>query len=223
MEGKYSFTSPEWADISGKLNFFPAQLRTDFINWLPFFLIFAEDPKDLIRKCLVVEPEKRITVKEALAHPFFTTTVSFNIWLHSENRTWAIRIVVNLFFLFRTQSKFFHIFAFLFNISSILLFLYLFLLISINFTIFFLRKKNHHSIYTKMHYEILCTQYSNTTLKLHRTETNNKKKLQTIKTCNSPILQWPKKCSYLNKILVRSNAAYQRKQDDSVAYPKLHW
>lgn len=74
-----------------------------------------------------------------------------------------------------------------------------------------------------MHYEILCTQYSNTTLKLHRTETNNKKKLQTIKTCNSPILQWPKKCSYLNKILVRSNAAYQRKQDDSVAYPKLHW
>ncbi|XP_055324407.1 phosphorylase b kinase gamma catalytic chain, skeletal muscle/heart isoform isoform X3 [Sitodiplosis mosellana] len=49
MEGKYSFTSPEWADIS-------------------------EDPKDLIRKCLVVEPEKRITVKEALAHPFFTTT-----------------------------------------------------------------------------------------------------------------------------------------------------
>ncbi|XP_031637404.1 phosphorylase b kinase gamma catalytic chain, skeletal muscle/heart isoform isoform X2 [Contarinia nasturtii] len=50
MEGKYSFTSPEWADIS-------------------------EDPKDLIRKCLVVEPEKRITVKEALAHPFFTTTL----------------------------------------------------------------------------------------------------------------------------------------------------
>lgn len=51
MEGKYSFTSPEWADIS-------------------------EDPKDLIRKCLVVEPENRITVKEALKHPFFTTTVS---------------------------------------------------------------------------------------------------------------------------------------------------
>ncbi|XP_037036919.1 phosphorylase b kinase gamma catalytic chain, skeletal muscle/heart isoform isoform X1 [Bradysia coprophila] len=50
MEGKYSFTSPEWADIS-------------------------EDPKDLIRKCLVVEPENRITVKEALKHPFFTTTL----------------------------------------------------------------------------------------------------------------------------------------------------
>ncbi|XP_021708694.1 phosphorylase b kinase gamma catalytic chain, skeletal muscle/heart isoform isoform X2 [Aedes aegypti] len=48
MEGKYSFTSPEWADIS-------------------------EDPKDLIRKCLVVDPSKRITVTEALKHPFFNT------------------------------------------------------------------------------------------------------------------------------------------------------
>uniref|UniRef100_D3TMY4 phosphorylase kinase n=1 Tax=Glossina morsitans morsitans TaxID=37546 RepID=D3TMY4_GLOMM len=46
MEGKYSFTSPEWADIS-------------------------EDPKDLIRKCLVVDPIKRITVQEILRHPFF--------------------------------------------------------------------------------------------------------------------------------------------------------
>uniref|UniRef100_A0A1Q3G4G1 phosphorylase kinase n=1 Tax=Culex tarsalis TaxID=7177 RepID=A0A1Q3G4G1_CULTA len=48
MEGKYSFTSPEWVDIS-------------------------EDPKDLIRKCLVVDPAKRITVTEALKHPFFNT------------------------------------------------------------------------------------------------------------------------------------------------------
>ncbi|XP_046802410.1 phosphorylase b kinase gamma catalytic chain, skeletal muscle/heart isoform [Lucilia cuprina] len=46
MEGKYSFTSPEWADIS-------------------------EDPKDLIRKCLVVDPSQRITVQEVLHHPFF--------------------------------------------------------------------------------------------------------------------------------------------------------
>lgn len=48
MAGNYSFTSPEWADIS-------------------------EDPKDLIRKCLVVDPAQRITVKEALRHPFFNT------------------------------------------------------------------------------------------------------------------------------------------------------
>ncbi|XP_026277244.1 phosphorylase b kinase gamma catalytic chain, skeletal muscle/heart isoform isoform X3 [Frankliniella occidentalis] len=46
MEGNYSFTSPEWADIS-------------------------EPPKDLIRKLLVVDPKKRITIDEALEHPFF--------------------------------------------------------------------------------------------------------------------------------------------------------
>ncbi|KAK7871745.1 hypothetical protein R5R35_014017 [Gryllus longicercus] len=46
MEGKYSFTSPEWADIT-------------------------EPPKDLIRKLLVVDPKQRITIKEALEHPFF--------------------------------------------------------------------------------------------------------------------------------------------------------
>ncbi|XP_017138254.1 phosphorylase b kinase gamma catalytic chain, skeletal muscle/heart isoform isoform X2 [Drosophila miranda] len=50
MEGKYSFTSPEWADIS-------------------------EDPKDLIRKCLVVDPAQRITVTEVLRHPFFNQMV----------------------------------------------------------------------------------------------------------------------------------------------------
>lgn len=48
MEGKYSFTSPEWADIS-------------------------EEPKDLIRKCLVVDPANRITALEVLQHPFFNT------------------------------------------------------------------------------------------------------------------------------------------------------
>ncbi|GLH09887.1 Putative glycogen synthase kinase-3 homolog [Gryllus bimaculatus] len=46
MEGKYSFTSPEWADIT-------------------------EPPKDLIRRLLVVDPKQRITIKEALEHPFF--------------------------------------------------------------------------------------------------------------------------------------------------------
>lgn len=51
MEGKYTFTSPEWQDIS-------------------------EDPKDLIRKCLVVDPEQRITAIDALQHPFFNTIVS---------------------------------------------------------------------------------------------------------------------------------------------------
>ncbi|XP_046681845.1 phosphorylase b kinase gamma catalytic chain, skeletal muscle/heart isoform isoform X2 [Homalodisca vitripennis] len=46
MDGKYSFTSPEWSDIT-------------------------EEPKDLIRKLLVVNPAERLTVREALQHPFF--------------------------------------------------------------------------------------------------------------------------------------------------------
>lgn len=46
MEGKYSFDSPEWADIS-------------------------VEAKDLISKLLVVEPAKRLPVIEALEHPFF--------------------------------------------------------------------------------------------------------------------------------------------------------
>ncbi|XP_014300295.1 phosphorylase b kinase gamma catalytic chain, skeletal muscle/heart isoform isoform X1 [Microplitis demolitor] len=50
MEGKYSFTSPEWADIT-------------------------DTPKDLIRKLLVVDPTKRATIREALDHPFFHTVL----------------------------------------------------------------------------------------------------------------------------------------------------
>ncbi|KAL4711776.1 hypothetical protein ACJJTC_005945 [Scirpophaga incertulas] len=50
MEGKYSFTSPEWADIS-------------------------EDPKDLIRRLLVVDPTNRIGILDALNHSFFNTVL----------------------------------------------------------------------------------------------------------------------------------------------------
>ncbi|CAH1996541.1 unnamed protein product [Acanthoscelides obtectus] len=48
MEGNYTFSSPEWSDIS-------------------------EEPKDLIRRLLVVDPKKRISISEALTHPFFQT------------------------------------------------------------------------------------------------------------------------------------------------------
>lgn len=56
MEGKYSFSSPEWADIS-------------------------EQPKDLIRRLLVVEPGQRLTATEALHHPFFQLMVFNNFHL----------------------------------------------------------------------------------------------------------------------------------------------
>jgi len=38
-------------------------------------LLLSEPPKDLIRKLLVVDPKKRITIKEALEHPFFQMMV----------------------------------------------------------------------------------------------------------------------------------------------------
>ncbi|ELT91652.1 hypothetical protein CAPTEDRAFT_148295 [Capitella teleta] len=47
MDGRYCFSNPEWEDIS-------------------------EAPKDLISHLLVVDPVKRYTAKDALAHPFFS-------------------------------------------------------------------------------------------------------------------------------------------------------
>jgi len=38
-------------------------------------MLFAEPPKDLICKLLVVNPKKRITINEALQHPFFQMMV----------------------------------------------------------------------------------------------------------------------------------------------------
>ncbi|KAG0722416.1 Phosphorylase b kinase gamma catalytic chain, liver/testis isoform [Chionoecetes opilio] len=46
MEGKYSFNTPEWEDIT-------------------------DTPKDLISKLLVVDPARRVTVQQALTHDFF--------------------------------------------------------------------------------------------------------------------------------------------------------
>lgn len=41
-------------------------------------LFFSDAPKDLISKLLVVDPAKRISIKDALEHPFFHTVVSLN-------------------------------------------------------------------------------------------------------------------------------------------------
>uniref|UniRef100_T1INR2 phosphorylase kinase n=1 Tax=Strigamia maritima TaxID=126957 RepID=T1INR2_STRMM len=46
MEGKYSFDNPEWEDIT-------------------------QTPKDLISGLLVIEPMKRLTIRQAIAHDFF--------------------------------------------------------------------------------------------------------------------------------------------------------
>jgi len=52
MEGRFSFSSPEWDDIT-------------------------DSPKDLISKLLVVDPKRRFTVEDALNHEFFQILVSF--------------------------------------------------------------------------------------------------------------------------------------------------
>ncbi|KAH8396047.1 hypothetical protein KR222_002288 [Zaprionus bogoriensis] len=75
MEGKYSFTSPEWADISGEFELCIGYSSDRDREIYRLFLRSAEDPKDLIRKCLVVDPAQRITVKEVLRHPFFNQMV----------------------------------------------------------------------------------------------------------------------------------------------------
>ncbi|XP_035724019.1 phosphorylase b kinase gamma catalytic chain, skeletal muscle/heart isoform-like isoform X3 [Vespa mandarinia] len=75
MEGKYSFTSPEWADIT-------------------------EAPKDLIRKLLVVDPKKRISIKEALEHSFFHTVElkakSFNARRRFQLAILCVRAVIRI-------------------------------------------------------------------------------------------------------------------------------
>ncbi|XP_073948588.1 phosphorylase kinase gamma isoform X2 [Choristoneura fumiferana] len=75
MEGKYSFTSPEWADIS-------------------------DDPKDLIRRFLMVEPSQRLPIEDALNHSFFNTVAikqgSFNARAKLRVALVAVRAAVRL-------------------------------------------------------------------------------------------------------------------------------
>ncbi|XP_011339425.1 phosphorylase b kinase gamma catalytic chain, skeletal muscle/heart isoform isoform X2 [Ooceraea biroi] len=75
MEGKYSFTSPEWADIT-------------------------EAPKDLIRKLLVVDPRKRVSIKDALEHSFFHTVElkakSFNARKRFQLAIICVRAVIRI-------------------------------------------------------------------------------------------------------------------------------
>ncbi|XP_014237039.1 phosphorylase b kinase gamma catalytic chain, skeletal muscle/heart isoform isoform X2 [Trichogramma pretiosum] len=75
MEGKYSFTSPEWSDIT-------------------------DAPKDLINKLLVVDATKRISIKEALDHSFFHTVElkakSFNAKKKFQLAALVVRAVIRI-------------------------------------------------------------------------------------------------------------------------------
>ncbi|XP_045466960.1 phosphorylase b kinase gamma catalytic chain, skeletal muscle/heart isoform isoform X2 [Harmonia axyridis] len=69
MEAKFSFSSPEWNDIS-------------------------DAPKDLICKLLVVDPEKRLSINKALKHPFFhTMKIHHRVFDPRQKFKWAIKVV----------------------------------------------------------------------------------------------------------------------------------
>lgn len=60
---------------------------------------FTDAPKDLIKKLLVVDPKKRLTVSEALEHPFFQVMVIVLFYIqsliHTKNcNTWIIQISI---------------------------------------------------------------------------------------------------------------------------------
>lgn len=61
-------------------------------------LSFPEDPKDLIRRFLMVEPNERIGLDDALQHPFFNTVVSDILFYAS--------LVVFMYFSRKTFQKY---------------------------------------------------------------------------------------------------------------------
>ena len=75
MECKYEFCSPEWDDIT-------------------------EQPKDLIRKLLVVDPRKRLTAKDCLKHEFFqiskTKHTKFNARRTFQLSILAVRAMIRI-------------------------------------------------------------------------------------------------------------------------------
>ncbi|PVD31729.1 hypothetical protein C0Q70_07147 [Pomacea canaliculata] len=81
MQGNYTFSSPEWDDIS-------------------------DAPKDLIRHLLVVSPKDRYTAEQALNHPFFKREVEKAKTFYPR-RTFRIAIIC-LRFYFRLKYFYHH-------------------------------------------------------------------------------------------------------------------
>jgi phosphorylase kinase gamma subunit len=75
MEGKYEFCSPEWDDIT-------------------------DQPKDIIRRLLVIEPHKRLTASECLHHEFFqqahTRLAEFNARHTFQMAILAVRALIRI-------------------------------------------------------------------------------------------------------------------------------
>ena len=72
LSGEYPFVGHTEKEITQKI------LNGNFTFSSPKFENVSENAKDLIKKCLIYDRDKRISIKEILNHPFFTEDIDPN-------------------------------------------------------------------------------------------------------------------------------------------------
>ena len=72
LSGEYPFVGHTEKEITQKI------LNGNFTFSSPKFENVSENAKDLIKKCLIYDRDKRISIKEILNHPFFTEDIEPN-------------------------------------------------------------------------------------------------------------------------------------------------
>ena len=102
LSGEIPFKGATEVEIEEKIK----KGRYCFYNYL--FKNISFEAKDLMRQCFIYNPEKRITAKEALNHPFFKKGISHylnnNKSIYSNSRT---KQVLSSLISFSNKSKFF--------------------------------------------------------------------------------------------------------------------
>ena len=101
LSGKYPFYGNSEEEITRKI------LMGNYNFEDKHFIDVSENAKDLIKKCLIHDKNKRITVKEALKHEFFTGEININNIFEDEIDT--KNILINLKNNSRKISKFYQI------------------------------------------------------------------------------------------------------------------
>ena len=102
LTGEFPFYGITEEQIKNKI------LRGKFCFYNRLFKNISYEAKDLIRQCFLYDPNKRISTKEALNHPFFKNEIMDNLYINLdpeiENKTKeAILSLIN----FSNKSKFF--------------------------------------------------------------------------------------------------------------------
>jgi serine/threonine protein kinase len=101
LSGKYPFYGNSEEEITRKI------LTGNYNFEDKHFIDVSENAKDLIKRCLIHDKNKRITVKEALRHEFFTGEININNIFEDEIDT--KNILINLKNNSRKISKFYQI------------------------------------------------------------------------------------------------------------------